>query len=45
MPRPPDPSPAVTTPGAGVAMVEGTADLDWIPLGAGGHSVRFNGIV
>jgi hypothetical protein len=26
-------------------MVEGIADLYWIPLGAGGHSVRFNGIV
>jgi hypothetical protein len=25
--------------------VTGTVDLYWIPLGAGGHSVRFNGIV
>jgi hypothetical protein len=24
---------------------DGTVDLYWIPLGAGGHSVRFNGII
>jgi hypothetical protein len=24
---------------------EGTVDLYWLPLGAGGHSVRFNGVV
>jgi hypothetical protein len=27
------------------STAEGTVDLYWIPLGAGGHSVRFNGIV
>lgn len=32
---------AVASEGTG----EGTVDLYWIPLGAGGHLVRFNGIV
>jgi hypothetical protein len=32
---------AVSSAGTG----EGMVDLYWIPLGAGGHSVRFNGIV
>ena len=27
------------------SSADGTVDLFWIPLGAGGHSVRFNGIV
>jgi hypothetical protein len=45
MPRPPDATPAVTASGEGAGLVEGIADLYWIPLGAGGHSVRFNGIV
>jgi hypothetical protein len=43
--RSPDTWPAVTTTAAAAATVEGVADLHWIPLGAGGHSVRFNGLV
>jgi hypothetical protein len=45
MPRPRDTTPALTAPEGRVPMVQGTADLHWIPLGAGGHSVRFNGII
>jgi hypothetical protein len=32
-------------PGLPDTAVEAAVDLSWIPLGAGGHSVRFNGIV
>jgi len=47
MPRPLD---STTTVVAGArdgaaSTAEGTVDLYWIPLGAGGHSVRFNGVV
>ena len=47
MPRPLDSTTtAVATAGDGaVSTAEGTVDLYWIPLGAGGHSVRLNGIV
>lgn len=45
MPEPPDTTAARIRTGDGAATVEGRADLYWIPLGAGGHSVRFNGIV
>ena len=46
MPRRPDTT-TTAIPGAGddAPTVEATVDLYWIPLGAGGHSVRFNGIV
>jgi hypothetical protein len=46
MPMPPDTTAtAVTIVADGAAsMVEAAVDLYWIPLGAGGHSVRFNGI-
>lgn len=40
-PRAPSPRPAT----AGAVIGEAAVDLYWIPLGAGGHSVRFNGIV
>jgi len=30
---------------AAVSSGEGSIDLYWLPLGAGGHSVRFNGII
>jgi hypothetical protein len=35
---------AITNDGA-PSSAGGTVDLFWIPLGAGGHSVRFNGLV
>lgn len=47
MPGQPDPTATrATVAGFGaVGPDAGTVDLYWIPLGAGGHSVRFNGIM
>ena len=39
------PAPAARGASAKAAMLNGRVDLYWIPLGAGHHSVRLNGIV